>query len=147
MNAATLMTARDQVIKRVGDAGPLTIEAGERFERNLWFRMSLPHLNVSAVAELVRDLREEGILAMTEGTMTRRMVGGGGATESPYRSSTRERVYALTERGRIEYNKIIAATLEISPRTVEIYRANVMSKMRAESLSDLIRSTITAGAA
>lgn len=44
-------------------------------------------------------------------------------------------------------NKIIASTLAISPRTVEIYRANVMSKMRAESLSDLIRSTIAAGAA
>lgn len=44
-------------------------------------------------------------------------------------------------------NKVIAASLAISPRTVEIYRANVMSKMRADSLSDLIRSTITAGAA
>jgi len=44
-------------------------------------------------------------------------------------------------------NKVIAAKLAISPRTVEIYRANVMSKMRADSLSDLIRSTITAGAA
>ena len=44
-------------------------------------------------------------------------------------------------------NKVIAARLSISPRTVEIYRANVMSKMRADSLSDLIRSTITAGAA
>ena len=44
-------------------------------------------------------------------------------------------------------NKVIASTLSISPRTVEIYRANVMSKMRAESLSDLIRSTISAGAA
>lgn len=41
-------------------------------------------------------------------------------------------------------NKVIATRLEISPRTVEIYRANVMSKMRADSLSDLIRSTITA---
>ena len=44
-------------------------------------------------------------------------------------------------------NKVIASTLAISPRTVEIYRANVMSKMRADSLSDLIRSTISAGAA
>jgi two-component system response regulator FixJ len=44
-------------------------------------------------------------------------------------------------------NKIIAATLTISPRTVEIYRANVMSKMRADSLSELIRSTLAAGAA
>lgn len=44
-------------------------------------------------------------------------------------------------------NKVIAARLAISPRTVEIYRANVMSKMRADSLSELIRSTITGGVA
>lgn len=44
-------------------------------------------------------------------------------------------------------NKAIASSLDISPRTVEIYRANVMSKMRADSLSDLIRMTLSAGAA
>ena len=44
-------------------------------------------------------------------------------------------------------NKQIAAALAISPRTVEIYRANVMSKMRADSLSDLVRMTLAAGAA
>jgi len=44
-------------------------------------------------------------------------------------------------------NKVIASSLDISPRTVEIYRANVMSKMRADSLSDLIRMTLSAGAA
>ena len=44
-------------------------------------------------------------------------------------------------------NKVIASSLDISPRTVEIYRANVMSKMRADSLSDLIRMTLAAGAA
>ena len=44
-------------------------------------------------------------------------------------------------------NKLIASALDISPRTVEIYRANVMSKMRADSLSDLIRTTLAAGAA
>lgn len=41
-------------------------------------------------------------------------------------------------------NKVIAQSLEISPRTVEIYRANVMSKMRADSLSELIRMTLSA---
>lgn len=41
-------------------------------------------------------------------------------------------------------NKVVAQSLAISPRTVEIYRANVMSKMRAESLSDLIRMTLSA---
>jgi two-component system response regulator FixJ len=44
-------------------------------------------------------------------------------------------------------NKVIASTLEISPRTVEIYRANVMSKMRADSLSELIRMTLSSGVA
>ena len=44
-------------------------------------------------------------------------------------------------------NKVIAAGLAISPRTVEIYRANVMSKMRADSLSDLIRMTLASGVA
>ncbi|MBX9460533.1 MAG: response regulator [Brevundimonas sp.] len=33
-------------------------------------------------------------------------------------------------------NKVIAYDLEISPRTVEVYRANVMTKMKARSLSE-----------
>lgn len=42
-------------------------------------------------------------------------------------------------------NKVIAIELEISPRTVEIYRANVMSKMAADSLPALVRMAIEAG--
>jgi len=42
-------------------------------------------------------------------------------------------------------NKVIAFDLGISPRTVEIYRANVMTKMAANSLSDLVRMAMTAG--
>ena len=41
-------------------------------------------------------------------------------------------------------NKIIAFDLEISPRTVEVYRANVMTKMQARSLSELVRMVIAA---
>ncbi|HEY2481392.1 MAG TPA: response regulator FixJ [Caulobacteraceae bacterium] len=58
--------------------------------------------------------------------------------------SMRERqvLQALVE-GRA--NKVMARDLGISPRTVEIYRANVMSKMGAASLSQLVRMTILAG--
>ncbi len=41
-------------------------------------------------------------------------------------------------------NKAIAFDLGISPRTVEIYRANVMTKMAANSLSDLVRMAMLA---
>lgn len=42
-------------------------------------------------------------------------------------------------------NKAIARDYGISPRTVEVYRANVMSKMQATNLSELIRLAMRAG--
>ena len=62
----------------------------------------------------------------------------------------RARLEQLTARerqvleGRVagQANKAIAYDLEISPRTVEVYRANVMTKMQARSLSELVRMSI-----
>jgi two-component system response regulator FixJ len=42
-------------------------------------------------------------------------------------------------------NKIIAFDLGISARTVEVYRANVMAKMKVRSLSELVRLALSAG--
>jgi two-component system response regulator FixJ len=43
-------------------------------------------------------------------------------------------------------NKLIAKEYDISPRTIEVYRANVMTKMQAGSLSELVRLAMRAGA-
>lgn len=42
-------------------------------------------------------------------------------------------------------NKAIARDYGISPRTVEVYRANVMAKMHAANLSELVRLAMRAG--
>ncbi|TIS97743.1 response regulator FixJ [Mesorhizobium sp.] len=68
----------------------------------------------------------------------------------PQNSEIRGRLSALSERERQVLdglvsglpNKTIAYDLGISPRTVEIHRANVMSKMAASSLSHLVRMAL-----
>jgi two-component system, LuxR family, response regulator FixJ len=68
------------------------------------------------------------------------------------RTEVQQRIAELTARERQvldglvagKPNKNIAFDLEISPRTVEIYRANVMTKMRAASLSELVRMALLA---
>jgi two-component system response regulator FixJ len=68
-------------------------------------------------------------------------------------SDIHERVAALSNRERQVFeglvagkpNKAIAFDLSISPRTVEVYRANLMTKMAANSLSDLVRMAMVAG--
>jgi two-component system, LuxR family, response regulator FixJ len=42
-------------------------------------------------------------------------------------------------------NKLAARALGISPRTVEVHRANLMQKMGARSLADLVRAALAAG--
>lgn len=42
-------------------------------------------------------------------------------------------------------NKEIARTFDLSPRTVEVYRAKLMTKMQAGNISELVRFAIKAG--
>jgi two-component system response regulator FixJ len=67
-------------------------------------------------------------------------------------SAVRLRFDQLTEREKQvmkgivagQANKTIAYDLDISPRTVEVHRANVMAKMQAKSLPDLVRMVLSA---
>lgn len=66
-------------------------------------------------------------------------------------AETRRRIAALSPRESEvldclvdgKANKVIAYDLGISPRTVEIYRANLMTKMQARSLSELVRMALS----
>jgi two-component system response regulator FixJ len=77
----------------------------------------------------------------------------GNAQKNAERAIVNERVATLSNRERQvleglvggKPNKIIAFDYDISPRTVEIYRANVMTKMQATSLSELVRMALIAG--
>lgn len=68
-------------------------------------------------------------------------------SERAWKESVERREVSLTPRERQVYeavvegfsNKEIGLQLQLSPRTVEIYRANVMTKMQAGSLSELVR--------
>ncbi|AEH90451.1 MULTISPECIES: response regulator FixJ [Mesorhizobium] len=74
------------------------------------------------------------------------------AVAHPQASEIRKSLSTLSERERQVLdglvlglpNKTIAYDLGISPRTVEIHRANVMSKMGAGSLSHLVRMAMIA---
>jgi two-component system response regulator FixJ len=71
---------------------------------------------------------------------------------SQERAVIAERIAALSTRERQVLdglvagnpNKTIAYDLGISPRTVEVYRANLMNKMQASSLSGLVRMALLA---
>lgn len=81
--------------------------------------------------------------------------GEAGAARERERAEIADREAQLTVREREVFeavvagdsNKAAALKLGISPRTVEIYRANVMTKMRANSLSDLVRMALQLGRA
>lgn len=68
------------------------------------------------------------------------------------RRGARERLATLTTRERQvldgvvagKSNKQIARELDISIKTIEVHRANVMNKMQADSLPELIRKTLLA---
>lgn len=73
-----------------------------------------------------------------------------GDTASETAEEIRGRIETLSQRERQvlaavvagQPNKAIAFDFDISPRTVEVHRANVMAKMKARSLPDLVRMSL-----
>jgi len=109
-------------------------------------------MKCGAVDFLEKPFDDDVLLASVRGALNRSEESA--AVESE-RAEIRARIAALTQRERDVLeglvaghpNKIIAFKLEISPRTVEIYRANLMTKMKAGSLSELVRMALVAGLA
>jgi len=90
---------------------------------------------------------DESLLAAVRVALNRQE---GAAQKQAQRSILDERLATLSHRERQvleglvagKPNKIIAFDHDISPRTVEVYRANVMTKMQAGSLSELVRMAL-----
>jgi two-component system response regulator FixJ len=102
----------------------------------------------AGVVDFIEKPFDDVALLAAVATAEQRLAGDAGARAE--RDELDARVAQLTAREKDvfdaivagESNKSAALKLGISPRTVEIYRANVMEKMRARSLSDLVRMAL-----
>ena len=112
--------------------------------------LAVEAMKFGAVDFLEKPFDDDVLLASVRSALNRLEASAALETE---RAELRARIATLTHRERDVLggliaghpNKIIAFDLEISPRTVEIYRANVMTKMKAGSLSELVRMALVAG--
>lgn len=95
-----------------------------------------PYKNETILAAVARALEVAGADA----------VGADGAEAAARIAALTPRELEVLEQLVVGHpNKVIAFELKISPRTVEIHRANLMKKMEADSLSHLVRMAIAAG--
>jgi two-component system, LuxR family, response regulator FixJ len=111
--------------------------------------LAVEAMKYGAVDFLEKPFDDEVLLATVQSALREREGSSKRLTE---RAAIENRLAALSKRERDvlgglvggRANKQIAFDLGISPRTVEIYRANLMEKMRAASLSDLVRMALIA---
>lgn len=108
--------------------------------------LAVEAMKAGAVDFIEKPFDEEAIFRAVEAAMERASgENGDGAAIAVRLASLSERERQVLE-GLVagHPNKTIAYDLGISPRTVEVYRANLMAKMEARSLSELLRMAISA---
>jgi two-component system, LuxR family, response regulator FixJ len=112
--------------------------------------LAVEAMKLGAVDFLEKPFDDDLLIAMVDAGLKR------AEPEARNEAATREiaeRVATLSPRERQVMdglvaglsNKAIAREYDISPRTIEVYRANVMTKMQAGSLSELVRFAMRAG--
>lgn len=111
--------------------------------------LAVEAMKAGAVDFIEKPFADEVLLAAVRSALGRAAAGPGPGHDS---GPTRIRLASLTARERQVLdgllaghpNKTIAYDLGLSPRTVEVHRANVMTKMGAASLPELVRMTLQA---
>jgi len=109
--------------------------------------LAVEAMKAGAIDFIEKPFDEEAILAAVKTALEQT-----GDDEDGDLAAVTARLASLSERERQVLeglvaghpNKAIANGLGISPRTVEVYRANLMTKMEAKSLSELIRMAMLA---
>ena len=112
--------------------------------------LAVEAMRLGAVDFLEKPFEDEVLLASVRSALDR---GDRDQKRQAERSDIQSRLAALSNRERDvlqglvagRANKQIAYDLGISARTIENYRANLMMKMQAASLSDLVRMALIAG--
>jgi two-component system, LuxR family, response regulator FixJ len=106
--------------------------------------MAVEAMQQGAFDFLQKPFRDQDLIERIQRALTKDQANH---TEMSERSRVKERFDSLTPREREvldlvtsgKPNKIMAADLGVSQRTVEIHRARVMEKMHASSLAQLVR--------
>jgi two-component system response regulator FixJ len=112
--------------------------------------LAVEAMRLGAIDFLEKPFDDDVLLASVRSALEK---GDRDRTRQAERSSIQSRLAALSNRERDvlgglvagRANKQIAYDLGISARTIENYRANLMIKMQAASLSDLVRMALIAG--
>lgn len=129
-------------LKELGVARPVIVLTGHAD-----VSLAVEAMKAGVVDFIEKPFNDETLLAAVQTALARDESDAGRQAE---RAQVEVRIAQLSAREHDvfdsivtgESNKSTALKLGISPRTVEIYRANVMEKMGAKTLSDLVRMAL-----